>query len=72
MKLKIKPDFYAAKVVKWRWISYAWAMHEDLVDLIGRFYKKGMKTPQIRAELKKRFMLDTKPEDIDDAVVDLR
>ena len=28
------PDFYAAKVVKWRWIIYPWAMVEDLTAFI--------------------------------------
>jgi len=28
------PDFYAKKVVKWRWIVYPWALMEDLTSLI--------------------------------------
>lgn len=28
------PDFYAAKVVKWRWITYPWAVVEDLTAFI--------------------------------------
>ena len=24
------PDYYAAKVVKWRWLTYPWALTEDL------------------------------------------
>lgn len=27
------PDFYARKVVKWRWISYPWARIEDIAGL---------------------------------------
>ena len=28
------PDFYAARVLKWRWIVYPWALMEDLTGLI--------------------------------------
>ena len=27
---RIEPDFYARKIVKWRWIIYPWAVLEDL------------------------------------------
>jgi hypothetical protein len=29
------PDFYAVRVVRWRWIIYPWAVVEDLVGLVG-------------------------------------
>jgi hypoxanthine phosphoribosyltransferase len=29
-----EPDLYAARVVKWRWIIYPWAVAEDLTGLI--------------------------------------
>lgn len=28
------PDFYAARIVKWRWITYPWAIWEDLTTLV--------------------------------------
>lgn len=28
------PDFYAAKVVKWRWLTYPWALWEDLTIFV--------------------------------------
>ncbi|MBT9612406.1 MAG: hypothetical protein IV108_03960 [Burkholderiales bacterium] len=28
------PDFYAHKVVKWRWIIYPWAVIEDLTAFL--------------------------------------
>ncbi|MEW6288347.1 MAG: phosphoribosyltransferase [Thermodesulfobacteriota bacterium] len=30
------PDFYVAKVRKWRWIIYPWAVIEDVGGLLGR------------------------------------
>ncbi|MEA3278536.1 MAG: phosphoribosyltransferase [Pseudomonadota bacterium] len=29
------PDYFARKVIKWRWIIYPWAVVEDLTGLIG-------------------------------------
>jgi uncharacterized protein len=31
-----KPDFFAQRVVKWRWIIYPWAVVEDLSGFISR------------------------------------
>lgn len=31
---KIEPDFYARKIVKWRWIIYPWAVIEDIAGMI--------------------------------------
>jgi len=31
-----QPDFFAAKVVKWRWIIYPWAVVEDITGFIRR------------------------------------
>ncbi len=31
-----RPDFYAKRVIKWRWIIYPWAVLEDLRGLIAR------------------------------------
>lgn len=30
------PDYYVAKVRKWRWIIYPWAVIEDVTGLLGR------------------------------------
>lgn len=32
---RFQPDFYAQKVVRWRWITYPWAQHEDLSGLVA-------------------------------------
>jgi len=29
---RIEPDFYAARIVKWRWLIYPWAVIEDLTS----------------------------------------
>lgn len=33
---RFQPDFYAHKVVRWRWIIYPWALHEDLSGFVAR------------------------------------
>ncbi|MDI6917143.1 MAG: phosphoribosyltransferase [Thermoplasmatales archaeon] len=47
------PDFFAHKIVKWRWITYPWARYEDLPVFIGKIGKK--KIENIRAGLEKNF-----------------
>ena len=47
------PDFFAHKIVKWRWITYPWARYEDLPVFIEKIKKK--KTEDIRAGLEKKF-----------------
>ncbi len=32
----ITPDYYAQKIVKWRWITYPWAVVEDVQGLIRK------------------------------------
>ena len=36
----VTPDFYAQKVVKWRWIVYPWAVIEDITGFIQRMPKR--------------------------------
>ncbi len=31
----IEPDFYAKKIIKWRWLIYPWAVTEDLCGFIA-------------------------------------
>ena len=35
----VQPDFYAKKVMIWRWIIYPWAVMEDLTAFIFRMEK---------------------------------
>ncbi len=49
------PDYFAHKIVKWRWITYPWARYEDLSVFISKIRKKIMQTENIRAGLEKKF-----------------
>ena len=33
---RFTPDFYAQRVVKWRWITYPWAVVEDLTEILAQ------------------------------------
>jgi hypoxanthine phosphoribosyltransferase len=33
---RLRPDYYGQRVLKWRWITYPWALVEDLTALAGR------------------------------------
>jgi len=35
-----RPDFHAARIVKWRWIVYPWAVTEDLNVLLDKMPKR--------------------------------
>lgn len=43
----VEPDYYARRVVKWRWITYPWAVVEDLTVLAARMQP----TPESKSEL---------------------
>ncbi len=51
------PDFYAKKVVKWRWIVYPWAMIEDVAGIIGTLEPRATDVPQIMARLERDYGL---------------
>jgi hypoxanthine phosphoribosyltransferase len=44
-----KPDYYAGRMIKWRWIIYPWAVAED----IGEFIKKMEPRPETTAQIRK-------------------
>lgn len=48
------PDYYAQKVVKWRWIGYPWAVAEDL----GHFIRAMSPRPDSPDEVARRLAAD--------------
>ena len=45
------PDFYAAKVIRWRWIVYPWALMEDLTGFIEAMEPKPSEPAAIEEQL---------------------
>ena len=42
-----KPDFYAGRIVKWRWIIYPWALAEDISEFLKEMDSLTEDTSQI-------------------------
>lgn len=36
----VEPDYYAHRIIKWRWIIYPWAVTEDLTGFIDRMPRR--------------------------------
>jgi hypoxanthine phosphoribosyltransferase len=50
------PDYYAEKIMKWRWIIYPWALHEDLVGFAERLLTRDLTPPDdLYRELRQRY-----------------
>jgi hypothetical protein len=69
---KFIPDFWAHKIVRWRWIIGPWALHEGLVDLARRVWKPGMAIAGVRAALLRRFGIRPKIADLRAALADVK
>lgn len=66
------PDFYAQKILKWRWIIYPWARYEDLAGFAEKILKNMLlDLPQIIAEFKHRYELDLKESELLEILDDL-
>ncbi|HII93584.1 MAG TPA: phosphoribosyltransferase [Methanosarcina sp.] len=66
------PDFYAQKILKWRWIIYPWARYEDLAGFAEKILRnRPLYLPQIIAEFKHRYELDLKESELLEILDDL-
>lgn len=66
------PDFYAQKIIKWRWIIYPWARYEDLAGFTEKIIlKSALNLSQIIAEFKHRYELNLREIEILEILDDL-
>jgi uncharacterized protein len=66
------PDFYAQKIIKWRWIIYPWARYEDLAGFTEKIIRnRTLDTSQIISEFKSRYELDIKEVELQEILNDL-
>lgn len=66
------PDFYAQKVIKWRWIIYPWARYEDLAGFAEKIIlDRALDLSQIIAEFKHRYGLDLREPELLEILGDL-
>lgn len=50
---RVVPDFHGQKLVKWRWITYPWAVREDLAQFLGT-----AKSPVTRIDAAAKYLLE--------------
>lgn len=66
------PDFYAQKIIKWRWIIYPWARYEDLAGFVEKIVQhKSLTLSQIRTEFKNRYDLVVREAELLEILEDL-
>lgn len=66
------PNFYAQKILKWRWIIYPWARYEDLAGFAEKIIQnRTLDLSQIVAEFKHRYGLNLKETEILEILNDL-
>jgi hypothetical protein len=58
---RVAPDFFAQKVVRWRWIIYPWAVVEDVSGLLQEIRPLPATTQELLAELGRRHGLRRVP-----------
>ncbi len=66
------PNFYAQKIVKWRWIIYPWARYEDLAGFTVKVIGDRILDPAgIVAGFKDRYEIEIGEEELLDILADL-
>jgi hypothetical protein len=66
------PDFYAQKIIKWRWIIYPWARYEDLAGFAEKIIlNRTLNLSQIIAEFKYKYELDLREPELLEILNDL-
>lgn len=48
-------DYYAKRIIKWRWLIYPWAIHEDLNAFISRLSPPPQSLAEIQRKLAEQF-----------------
>lgn len=66
------PDFYAQKIIKWRWVIYPWAKYEDLAGFAEKIILgRTLDLSQIIAEFKDRYELNIREPELLEILDDL-
>ncbi|TQV62852.1 MAG: phosphoribosyltransferase [Halothiobacillaceae bacterium] len=69
---KFVPDHYAHEISQWRWVTYPWAVIEDLGELIESAGLLDQEADAIIRELKRRHGVEPSLEQVHDAMQALR
>jgi len=60
------PDFYARKIVKWRWLIYPWALMEDLTTFVGEIKPVPRDAREIAVRLNEEHGIRLSPQTLQD------
>ena len=52
---RYKVDYFAKKIIKWRWIIYPWAINEDINGFIARLSPSPKTPPETQQRLAEQF-----------------
>lgn len=64
----LQPDFYAKKLVKWRWIIYPWAVMEDLRSFLGAMDPPPASAGEFARRLREQHGIDVDRSLLDDVL----
>ena len=62
----IAPDYYAERLAEWRWITYPWAVVEDLSKLVERLSRQPKDVDELGRLLKTELAIELPPPVFDD------
>lgn len=71
MASTVVPDYYAHKVVKWRWLTYPWALLEDIEGFLARLEPPAYTAEEAAQRLESQFRIRI-PRQILSALFDRR
>ncbi len=67
----LEPDLFVEKIEEWRWITYPWALHEDLVGLAsGILEETPVSLGELKRQLRDRYRVSVKDRYLQEAYKD--
>lgn len=67
----MKPDFFAKQVIAWRWITYPWALVEDLSGFVRRMHPAPKTIEQAAAHLQQEYRIKVSRRILEDVFAQL-
>ncbi|MEZ5525793.1 MAG: phosphoribosyltransferase [Pseudomonadales bacterium] len=55
------PDFYVEKLLEWRWITFPWAVVEDMTGLLKRIHLRPSSKHELQAVLQDQYAITLEP-----------
>jgi len=65
---KYKPTYYTREVREWHWITYPWAVMEDMTEYIKNLQQASISAEEVSRQLREQFELEVPSRIIEDAL----